>query len=72
MKLLECPVCHVTILLEKVNCGVLRCGTYRLKNGKVRQLPRHATKEKIERLEIVQGCGSALKYCSHTQTLVME
>ena len=29
--------------LFEVNCGVLRCGIYRLKNGKIKQLPKHAS-----------------------------
>jgi hypothetical protein len=58
------PYCNIKIELIKVNCGVLRCGIYKLKNGKIRQLPKHASKKKIERLkpQIVYGCGNPLKY----------
>ena len=61
---MDCPYCNIKIDLFEVNCGVLRCGIYRLKNGKIKQLPKHASKEKIEKLkpQILYGCGNPLIY----------
>jgi hypothetical protein len=67
---MECPYCSVAIQLVAVNCGILRCGLYQLKNGKIRQLPKHGSKEKIDRIKekygILYGCGNPIKYENKT------
>lgn len=64
---MECPHCGIKIDLIKVNCGVLRCGIYQLKNGKIRQLPKHASEERIELLKprIIIGCGNPIKFSNN-------
>lgn len=61
---MNCPHCSLQIELVKVKCGVLRCGIYRLKNGKIRQLPKHASEERINALkpQIIIGCGNPIRY----------
>lgn len=61
---MNCPHCSLEIELVEINCGVLRCGIYQLLNGKIRQLPKHASKKKIVKLksQIVIGCGYPIRY----------
>ena len=61
---MNCPHCSLGIELVEVRCGILRCGIYKLKNGKIKQLPKHAKRERIEHLrcQIIIGCGNPIKY----------
>ena len=52
---MECPHCGVSIQLIEINCGILRCGIYQLKNGKIRQLPKHGSKHKIHNIKEKYG-----------------
>ena len=36
----KCPYCQMKIIIEKINCGIMRCGIYKLKNGKWKQMPK--------------------------------
>ncbi len=61
---MNCPYCGIQIELIEINCGILRCGIYKNKKGNIKQLPKHASKEKIDSLKpyIVLGCGMPIKY----------
>lgn len=61
----SCPHCGIEIILEKLNCCILRCGIYQLKNGKWRQMPKHGKIERIKKIienHSVIGCGNPIKY----------
>lgn len=61
----KCPNCGICIDIVKINCGIFRCGIYILKNGKIRQIPPHSSKEKVEKIfknYKVYGCGKPFKY----------
>ena len=68
---MNCPYCNMCIELEKVNCGILRCGIYKLKNGKVKQLPKHGKQNTIEKIikekRLLFGCGNPIKYNKQLQ-----
>ena len=54
---LTCPNCGVSIVIESVNCGIFRCGVYKLSK---QQIDPHAAKETVERLLAngeIYGCG---------------
>jgi len=70
---MDCPYCKTKIILEKINCGIFRCGIYQLKNGKFRQLPKHGSKNRIDTIKNkykVYGCGNPVKYHKKTKTLI--
>jgi hypothetical protein len=57
MELLTCPNCGVSIVIESINCGIFRCGIYKLSN---QQIDPHASKATIDRLLAggeIHGCG---------------
>ena len=69
----KCPYCQMKIIIEKINCGIMRCGIYKLKNGKWKQMPEHGKKEKITKIiensETI-GCGNPIKYEKKSKILV--
>ena len=65
-----CPHCNIKINLYEIRCGILRCGIYRLKNGKIKQLPKHGKKKTINKIKkenrLLFGCGNPIKYKNGT------
>lgn len=64
-KIYNCPHCSIDIEIEKLNCGIFRCGIFQLKNGNFRQLPKHAKQNIIQIIKekfVVYGCGNPIKY----------
>ena len=61
---MNCPFCNIQIELVKVNCGILRCGIYETRQGKIKQLPKHASEKTIMNLRnrIIFGCGNPIEY----------
>jgi hypothetical protein len=60
-----CPYCNIEIIVEKLNCCIMRCGIYQLKNRKWRQMPKHGRKEQIKKIinnYKIFGCGNPIKY----------
>ena len=57
MEFLPCPSCGVLIAILEVNCAIFRCGIVRATGE---QIPPHASKEEIEKLEI-WGCGKPMR-----------
>ena len=61
----NCPHCGIHIDIIRVNCGIFRCGLYVLKNGKIKQIPPHSSKNKVKELfkkYKIYGCGNPFKY----------
>jgi len=74
-KIHKCPNCLIEIQLEKINCGILRCGIYQLKNKKWKQLPKHGSESRIN--DILRnyktiGCGISLKYDKKQHKLILK
>ena len=57
MEFLPCPSCGVLIEILEVNCAIFRCGIVKATGE---QIPPHASKEEIEKLEI-WGCGKPMR-----------
>ena len=57
MEFLPCPTCGVLIEILEVNCAIFRCGVVKATGE---QIPPHASKEEIEKLEI-WGCGKPMR-----------
>ena len=57
MDFLPCPHCQVQIEIIEINCSIFRCGIIK-STGE--QIPPHASKEEIEKLEIY-GCGQPFR-----------
>ena len=57
MDFLPCPHCEVLIEILAVNCAIFRCGILK-STGE--QIPPHASKEDIEKLDI-WGCGGPMR-----------
>ena len=57
MEFLPCPSCGVLIEILEVNCAIFRCGVVKATGE---QIPPHASKEEIEKLEI-WGCGKPMR-----------
>ena len=54
---LACPNCGVSIVIETVNCGIFRCGIYKLSK---QPIDPHAAKPTVDRLleeKSILGCG---------------
>ena len=52
-----CPSCKVPIEIEAVNCGIFRCGVYKVTGA---QLDPHATQavcENAVKANMIWGCG---------------
>ena len=55
--IITCPHCNNYIIIEKLNCGIFRHGTYKNDN---KQIDPHASKELCESLikeDLIYGCG---------------
>ena len=61
--MLYCPNCKIPIIMEPLNCKIIRCGGY-FKNNKFIQFPQHSSETKINELKKQKyiGCGIPLKY----------
>ena len=57
MDFLPCPHCEVLIEILEINCAIFRCGIVK-STGE--QIPPHASKEEIKKLEI-WGCGGPMR-----------
>ena len=74
-KIHKCPNCLIRIELEKINCGILRCGIYQLKNKKWKQLPKHGSESRIKEIFMNHqtiGCGKSLKYDKKQNRLIIK
>jgi hypothetical protein len=57
---MNCPHCGIGIEIEKINCGIFRCGIYK-HNGE--QIPPHLPKSECDELkDSIWGCGKPFKY----------
>lgn len=59
-----CPSCFQYIEIEKINCGVFRCGVYK-SDGK--QIDPHLPQEECEKLVLdglIYGCGKPFRITS--------
>lgn len=55
----ECPHCGGIVIIEQINCGIFRHGTY--KNGT--QIPPHMPREECERIkDDIWGCGRPFRF----------
>ena len=57
MEYLPCPNCGIMIEIIEINCAIFRCGIVK-STGE--QIPPHASKEEIEKLDI-WGCGGPMR-----------
>ncbi len=60
-QIVECPHCKQFIIIEKINCGVFRHGTY-IYNGE--QINPHLSKKICDDLvdkKVIFGCGKPFK-----------
>lgn len=65
-----CPHCNDPIIIQNINCGIFRHGTYR-KTGK--QLNPHLFQSTCEHLfkeNMIYGCGKPFKIIQQNDTLV--
>ena len=56
-----CPICSILIEVEAINCGIFRCGVYKVTGE---QLPSHASRAVCEtafRTGQIYGCGCAFE-----------
>ena len=54
---MACPNCGASIVIESVNCGIFRCGVYKLSK---QPIDPHAAKPTVDRLlkeKSIWGCG---------------
>ena len=61
LPILECPHCKEYIIIEKLNCGIFRHGTFKI-NG--RQINPHAQKNECDfytSKHLIYGCGKPFK-----------
>lgn len=57
MFIVNCPHCNDYVIIEKINCGIFRHGTF-IKNNK--QMDPHEKKEKCDYYfenKLIYGCG---------------
>lgn len=60
---MNCPNCSLLIIMEPINCSIIRCGGY-FNDNKFIQFPQHAKKNQIDTLKKENkyvGCGIPLK-----------
>ena len=58
--ILECPHCKEFVIIEKINCGIFRHGSF--KNGK--QINPHTPKSQCDMLfekKLIYGCGKPFR-----------
>jgi hypothetical protein len=61
MSIVTCPHCNDQTIIEKLNCGIFRHGSYKL-SGK--QIDPHTSKEVCDDLinnNLIYGCGKPFK-----------
>ena len=55
MNIINCPHCDMSIVIEKLNCGIFRCGIYK---DTFKQVDPHLSKEECDKLgDTIYGCG---------------
>ena len=61
--MLSCPNCSLLIIIEPLNCKIIRCGGYFI-NNKFIQFPQHSSQQQINELKKNKyiGCGNPIKY----------
>jgi len=67
--IINCPHCDQMILVEKIKCGIFRCGIYK-KTG--RQVGSHSKEKYIKKLlknNKIYGCGNPFKYNKKTKII---
>jgi hypothetical protein len=67
-----CPHCNQEILIEKINCGIFRCGQHK-KTGK--HIPPHASKkhcDKIKKSGEFYGCTRPFKVVNNDTVVKCE
>jgi len=72
-KILKCPHCELGISLDEIKCGIMRCGIYKLKNGKWKQMPKHGKEETIKKIlnnNEYFGCGNPLGFRKDLNILI--
>lgn len=47
---MKCPYCGLLLVIEPINCAIIRCGGY-FKNNVFTQFPQHAKKNAIDTLK---------------------
>jgi hypothetical protein len=59
---MNCPHCHISILIESVNCGIFRCGVYKHNGEPIDpHTPEEVSKRLVEEKKIY-GCGLPFMY----------
>lgn len=57
MSIINCPHCGIYIIIEQLNCGIFRCGTYK---DTYKQIDPHLPKIECDKLLLentIYGCG---------------
>lgn len=68
--MMKCPYCGLLLVIEPINCAIIRCGGY-FKNNVFTQFPQHAKKNAIDTLKKNNkyvGCGNPIKLSDSTLT----
>lgn len=73
--IVNCPHCHMYVLIESINCGIFRHG--QLKNDKLGtiELNPHESKEICELLiseDKIYGCGKPFRIYYKDSELIVE
>jgi hypothetical protein len=56
---MECPHCKTMIIVEEINCGIFRCGIYKLSGL---QINPHLVKDECDRIkDEIWGCGKPFR-----------
>jgi hypothetical protein len=70
--IITCPHCNNYIIIEKLNCGIFRHGTYKINN---KQVEPHASKEICENLikeDLIYGCGKPFQIIKINNTFEIK
>jgi|UniRef100_A0A6C0JNG7 hypothetical protein len=71
-EIIICPNCNEPIMIEKINCGIFRHGSYK-DTGK--QIGPHSSKEKCDSLkqrDLIYGCGKPFQIILQDNKMVVQ
>jgi len=60
--IIKCPNCDIPLFIESIQCGIFRCGVFRLTGEPI---PPHAPQTECEyyvNSNLIYGCGSPFQY----------
>lgn len=70
--IINCPHCNILIYVEKLNCGVFRCGIIK---KSMQQIPPHADEKtclKFKSNNQIYGCGNPFRIKNTGSEFIIE